>query len=284
MQLPAVNYGMSTGGHLLSLIIIVILIHVTDGSLLYVAVAYSVAPTLIYLVAFPVTFYGKYKHLRPQIGLCRKSYVNDLIFMGVQFFVLQIASIVLFAMTNLIVSHHFGPEKVTEYNIAFRLFYLVVNFVMLVLSPMWSAATDAYTRGDMEWINKSMRKIKRLLILVGVGLILMVVLSKYIYQIWVGEEVTVSFGISAGLAMYIYILIWSQAYSFFLNGMGKLRMQMINTVLMSIVFYPLCMLFKEIGTLGVVIAMCLVNISGLIFNIIQFNKVVSGKAVGIWKK
>ncbi|CDD96041.1 uncharacterized protein BN604_02720 [Bacteroides intestinalis CAG:315] len=284
LQLPAINYGMSTGGHLLSLIIIVILTHVTDGSLLYVAVAYSIAPTLVYLIAFPITFLGKYKDLSPQVGLFCKDHVNGLMFMGAQFFVLQIASIVLFAMTNLIISHHFGPEKVTEYNIAFRLFYLVVNFTMLVLSPMWSAATDAYARGDIEWINKSVRRIQKLLILIGVGLILMVFVSKYIYQIWVGEEVTVSFGISAGLAIYVYILLWSQAYSFFLNGMGKLKIQMVNTVLMSIIFYPLCMLFKEVGTLGVVVAMCLVNISGLVFNIIQFNKVVSGQAAGIWKK
>ena len=163
LQLPAINYGMSTGGHLLSLIIIVILTHVTDGSLLYVAVAYSIAPTLVYLIAFPITFLGKYKDLSPQVGLFCKDHVNGLMFMGAQFFVLQIASIVLFAMTNLIISHHFGPEKVTEYNIAFRLFYLVVNFTMLVLSPMWSAATDAYTRGDLEWINKSAQKIRKLL-------------------------------------------------------------------------------------------------------------------------
>ncbi len=52
---------------------------------------------------------------------------------------------------------------------------------------------------------------------------------------------------------------------------------------MSIIFYPLCMSFKEFGTLGVVMAMCMVNISGLIVNIIQFNKVISGRATGIWK-
>ena len=284
LQLPSINYAMSTGGHLLSLIFIVILTHTTNGSLMFVAIAYSIAPTLVYLVAFPVTFLGKYKNLKPRISLFHKEYVNNLMSVGVQFFVLQIASIILFAMTNLIISHHFGPEKVTEYNIAFRLFYLVVNLTMLFLSPMWSAATDAYTRGDIDWIKNSSRKVRKILYILGFGLIIMVLVAKYIYLLWVGSEVKVPFSISAGLAVYVYILVWSQAYSFFLNGMGKLRIQMINTVCVAVVFYPLCLVLKEFSTFGVIVAMCIVNITGVIFNIIQFSLIVNGKAKGIWLK
>lgn len=156
--------------------------------------------------------------------------------------------------------------------------------MLLVLSPMWSAATDAYTCRDTTWIKKSADRVHKLLFLLGVGLLLMVAVSKYLYFIWVGGDVTVDFKISAGLAVYVYILVWSQAYSFFLNGMGKLRIQMINAVTMAIIFYPLCLLLKEFGTFGIIMAMCVSNISGLVLNVIQFNKIVAGKAKGIWAK
>ena len=284
LQLPAVNYGISTGAHLLSLLIILFLKYTTDASLLNVAIVYSASPTLVYLIAFPITFLGKYRHLKPGIKYFQKCHVHNLMSVGVQFFVLQIASIILFAMTNLIISHYFGPERVTEYNIAYRYFYLVVNLTMLFLSPMWSATTDAYTKGDFVWINNTMRKINRILLLIGLGLIMMVLFSKFFYCIWVGDDVYVSFSLSSILAVYVYIIIWSQAYSFFLNGMGKLKIQMINTIFMAVVFYPLCLGLKQFGIIGIVSAMILVNLSGLIFNVIQFNKVISHKAIGMWNE
>lgn len=284
LQLPAINYGISTGAHLFSLLIILLLKYTTEASLFNVAVAYSIAPTIVYLTAFPITFCGRYKNLKPSFKYFNKQYINSLMSVGLQFFVLQIASIVLFAMTNLIISHHFGPENVTEYNIAYRFFYLVVNLTMLFLSPMWSATTDAYARGDLSWIDISIKRIRKILILIGFGLTIMVVFSKFFYHVWIGDDVQVSYCLSLSLAIYVYIIIWSQAYSFFLNGMGKLKIQMINTILMAIVFYPLCLVFKELGTIGIVIAMSLVNLSGLFFNIKQFNKVITGKAIGIWNE
>lgn len=284
LQLPAVNYALSTGGHLLSLLIIIILTHTTESSLLSIAIVYSISPTIVYLIAFPVTFLGKYKILAPSLYSFKKKYISSILSLGFQFFLLQISSIVLFSMTNLIISHNFGPDKVTEYNVAFRLFYLVVNFTMLILGPMWSATTDAYEKGEINWIERSIKKIRKLLILVGIGLIVLVVISKQIYYIWVGNEVFVPLLISTGVAIYVYILIWSQTYSSFLNGMGKLRIQMINTILMAIIFYPLCILFKNLGIFGVILAMCLVNLSGLVLNAYQFKIVINRKAKGIWNK
>lgn len=285
LQLPAINNLMIVSGHLLSLVIIYIFTLSLPGSLLYVAIAYSASPLIIYLIAYPVTFYRIYPYLKPSILCFRKEHVKSLFNLGIQFFLLQLSGILLFAFTNLLISHMFGPEYVTPYNISYRYFSLMPMIMNLVLAPMWSATTDAYTKGDMLWIKRTMSTVKKILTIASCGLLLMVVVSEFVYRIWVGTEVTIPISMSLVMSIYIGILIWSLAFSCFLNGLGKLRVQTVNTILVAILYIPISYLLgKYGGILGVLIGMCILNISGLILNYIQLSKVINGTATGIWLK
>ena len=285
MQLPAINNLMVMSGHMLSLAIIYILTITTSGSLMYVAIVYSTSPLLIYLIAYPITFKKLYSFLAPSFRDFNTRYLKDLFNIGVQFFFLQLSGILLFAFANLLISHMFGPENVTPYNIAYRYFSLVPMAMNLVLAPMWSATTDAYTKGDIKWIKSSMKAIQRILIVATIGLSIMILISNYVYKIWVGDEVHISLSLSCLIGVYVGILIWSLSYSNFLNGLGKLRLQTINTVIVAICFLPICLVLgKNMGIIGVILGMCILNLSGLILNKIQFEKIISGKAKGIWSK
>ncbi|MCM1140405.1 MAG: MATE family efflux transporter [Muribaculum sp.] len=285
MQLPAVNNMMVVSGHLLSLIIIYALTLTTPGSLFWVAMVYSASPLLIYLLAYPVTFKRIYPYLAPSIQCFQKRYLKDLFNIGIQFFLLQLSGILLFAFTNLLISHMFGPENVTPYNIAYRYFSLVPMAMNLILAPMWSATTDAYAKGDTEWIKRTMRSVRKVLLATTLGLVIMVIVSKFVYRIWVGTEVDIPLEMSGLMAAYICILIWSLAYSNFLNGLGKLRPQTINTVTVAILFLPMSYTFGKYFSIdGILLSMCILNLSGLIINHIQFCKIINGNASGIWIK
>lgn len=285
MQLPAINNLLTVSGHLLSLIIISILTKTTDGSLLFVALSYSASPLLIYLIAYPLTFCKIYPYLKPSYKYFRKEYLKDLFNLGIQFFLLQLSSILLFSFANLLISHMFGPENVTPYNIAYRYFSLVPMVMNLILAPMWSATTDAFTKGDTDWIKKTIKYIHRILILVVVFLIIMVLASEHIYRIWVGSDVKISFELSSIMGLYVCIIVISMSYSSFLNGLGKLKLQTVNTISVSMLFLPLCYILGKYWAInGVVAGMCLLNLSGLILNYIQFNLVINNRAKGIWDK
>lgn len=285
MQLPAVNNAINVSGHVLSLLIIFILTRTTAGSLFWVAVTYSASPLMIYLVAYPVTFFKVFPAFRPSFRLFRREYLKDLLNIGVQFFLLQLSGILLFAFANLLISHMFGPENVTPYNIAYRYFSLVPMAMNIILAPMWSATTDAYTKGDMDWIKRTMKNMLKILFCAYILLLAMIVVSPFIYKIWVGAKVEIPLILSATIALYVAILISSLSYSNFLNGFGKLRLQTINTVSVAVLFYPLCwFLGSTFGLIGIIAGMCLLNLSGLIINKIQFDKIISRKAFGIWNK
>lgn len=286
LQLPAFNYLISFSGHLLSLVVIFIFTKlVIPGTLFWVAAIYSIAPPLVYLIAYPITFSKFYPYLSPTFRLFKKEYLKDLLSLSVVFFLLQIASIVLFALSNLLISNMFGPDQVTPYNIAYRYFSLVPMVFNMLITPMWSAATDAYTKGDFVWIRQSNRRVRYFLYAFAGLLIFMVVASKLVYHIWIGDEVEIPLMLSALMAIYIMILIWSLSYSYFLNGIGKLRLQMICTIIAAAFFYPVCHFFGSIyGVLGIVIGMCIVNLPGALVNTIQFNKCINKTAKGIWAK
>lgn len=285
MQLPAICSAINVTGHVISLIIIYILTLTIPGSLFWTAVAYTSSPLIVYIIAYPITFYKIFPLLRPSFSLFQKKYLKDLLNIGIQFFLLQISSVLLFGLANILISHMFGPESVTPYNIAYRYFSLVPMAMNIILAPMWSATTDAYAKGDIEWIRKSIQKIHKFLIITLTILVSMVLVSNFVYKIWIGTEVTIPITMSILMAVYVFIIISSLTYSNFLNGLGKLKLQTINTVTVALLFCPLCWFLGNIlGIYGILVGMCIVNTSGLLLNRIQFYKVLNGVASGIWDK
>lgn len=287
LQLPAVNNLMVLGAHVFSLVIIFILRQTIPGSLFWVAAVYSAAMPAVYLVCYPVTFMKLYPYLAPSYRYFRKEYLKELFSLSILFFILQVMGIVLFSLSNLIISNLFGPDQVTPYNIAYRYFSIVLVFANFILAPLWSAATDAYAKNDMQWIKSCMMKMNRLFIVVAMVLAIMLLCSNIIFHLWVGDAVCVPYSMSLLMAIYVLIIFYSLCYSTILNGMGLLFMQSCNIIIVSIIFIPLCLCLSSMfGINGIVMAMCLANVSGALLNTVQLNKILKGSCLesSIWLK
>lgn len=285
VQLPAVTSGIGVFSRLLSLVVIFILSKFTKGNLLYVAVVYSISPTILYLVMYPITFNWLYRKFSPSLRFFNISLLKDLCSLSILFFILQISGLVLFSLTNLLISHLFGPDMVTPYNIANRYFSIVSMAFAVIIGPIWSATTDAYEKNDIGWIKKTSNHILLINIGASILLLVMVAISPIIYKIWIGKAVEIPISLSFWMAIYIVIYIWSMCYSTFLNGMGKLRLQTYNTFGVAILFFPICYFLGDaFGIIGVILGMCLLNIPGLLFNILQFYLIINGTHKKFWLK
>ncbi|MBO4786337.1 MAG: MATE family efflux transporter [Prevotella sp.] len=287
LQLPAVNNLLVVGGQTLALAIIFVLSRQKgmDNMLLWVAIANTLAPLVIYVIAYPITFYKKFPELRPSLKYFKKEMVGELLGLGFKFFILQIAGIIIFASSNFVISNVVSPAQVTPYQVAYRYFSLTMMIFTVIGVPFWSATTDAYERGDIDWIKKSMKRLHMILIAIFLALVLMVVVANFVYRIWVGSDIIVPMSLTIGMALYLMIVITSLCYSYFLNGFGFLRLQLITTIISAIIYIPLAIaLGHRFGTTGIVIALCIMNTPGVIVNMIQYNKIVNNKASGIWKK
>lgn len=283
LQLPAVSNLLIALGQTLALVGTYIVLWSGSHSLMHIALVNTAAPLLVYLIAYPITFYYKYSQLRPAFSLINLKEAKEVVNMGAQFFIMQISSVVLFMTSNLLISKLFSPSMVTPYQITYRYFSVLLVAFTVICMPFWNATTDAYERNDIEWIRQATRKLRLMTIGILVMMMVMVVISPWVYDIWIGD-ITIDFRMSIVMATYIFILIYSMRYSYFINGIGKLRLQLIFTVSAAIIFIPLAYLANQWthNIIWFMVVMCLVNIPGLIINRIQFHKLINGKATGIW--
>lgn len=286
LQLPAVSNLLIALGQTLALLGTYIVLYSGSHSLMHIALVNTAAPLLVYLLAFPYTFFYKYPHLRPSFMLINLQEAKAVINMGVQFFILQISAVILFMTSNLLISNLFSPEMVTPYQITYRYFSILLVIFTVVCMPFWNATTDAYQRGDMEWIRNATRKLRLMTIGFFICLVVMILLSDIVYAIWIDRQMVIDIRMSIVMATYIFIIIYSMRYSYFINGIGKLRLQLIFTTAAAVAFIPLAYLTTQWthNIIWFMVVMCMVNIPGLIVNRIQFSKLINGKAKGIWNK
>ena len=284
VQMPAVSNLLMALGQTVALIATWLLYVSGKASFLYVVVANTMAPLLVYMLAYPYTFYIRYPMLRPALKCVDFSSVLETGSLGVKFFWLQIAGVIQFMTANLLISNFFTPEMVTPYQIAYRYISLVLVAFSVVCMPFWNATTDAYERGDIDWIRKANHRMSVFTMIVAVGLLLMTLVSPWVYNVWIGDSCEVPLSMTTMMAVYVFLLVVSLRYSYFLNGIGALRMQLYMTV-MAVVFIPLAWGVSSYthNIVWFMAVMCFCNVPGIVANAIQFNKILNGKASGIWR-
>lgn len=276
IQLPAVNNLIICCGQTLSLILTFIAYLAGSHSLLLVVLINTAAPLLVWCISIPITFYGNYSQYRPSISDINLNMSKNLCSVGLQFFIIQICAIVLFSSSNIIISKMFSPSEVTPYQIAYRYFNIAFVAFSTICMPFWNATTDAYTRGDKAWLHKMDQRLNLLIGGVVVTVLLMILISPFIYRIWIGDDVFIPKSLSIGVAVYILVLTISQRYSYILNGLNCLRIQIIFTCGAAIIFLPLawatCNYFKSVSSL--IWLMSIINLPGLFANMWKYYQVL----------
>ena len=285
LQLPAINNALVTLGQTVTLLAVFIQQVCHIHSLTWVAIAYTGSPLLTYLIAYPVTFQWKYNELSPTWKFFKKRKIKELFSLGIKFFVLQIAGIILFASTNILISRLFSPEFVTPYQVTYRYYSFIVMLFTIIAIPFWSATTDAYTKHDVKWIKASVRRLNLIVLSMLLIIIAMTVVSPFVYSIWVGSGVKTNMMLSSIMGAYIFVIVFSLSYSYILNGIGALNLQLITTVIAALLYLPLAwLLAKRLGINGIALALVIVNIPGAILNRIQYKKIISDKVSAFWTK
>jgi len=115
----------------------------------------------------------------------------------------------------------------------------------------------------------------------------MLVLSNYIYHIWIGNKVFIPFSLSLAWAFFIGIQSLNAIYVHFINGVGKIRLQLYLGGISAIVNIPLAILFAKhlgFGVVGVILATITTQIILLFVFYIQYKKIINNKAIGVWAK
>ena len=286
-QKPSIGVLVNFLTQIISLTAVWLLLKSGTNSLFLFGLIYSTIPVLILLCLNFFSFKTIFKPYKPSLKLWQKKYVKDIFGLGLNFFIVQIAAVILYTTDNLIITHLFSPNEVVPYNIAFKYFSIVTMVFSIIVTPYWSAITDAFTQEDFNWIKKSMKMLIRTSFWLSLLTLLMLIFSKPFYYFWVGSKVTIPFKLSLFMAVFVIQTSFIQSFTFFINGTGKIKIQMILGVSMALLNIPLSILlvkYFKFDTSGVILATILCNFVGMIIYPIQYIKIIDKKAKGIWNE
>ncbi|KZL89729.1 oligosaccharide flippase family protein [Clostridium magnum] len=220
--------------------------------------------------------FRKYKFLIPRIGKVNTKKFKDIINNGTKFFIIQLCMIVLFSTDNVIISNILGNEEVARYNVISKVYNSLNDLQSIMLISFWAAVSKAITLNDIKWIKSEKNKLLILVIPFTICIIFISVFLNPIIKIWLGNE---SFIFDTGtiivFALYSVVVALSGIYANIANGIGKLNIQVVLSIIGAVSNIPLSVIFSKymsMGIAGVKLATLLAVALNVIFIPIQLRK------------
>jgi O-antigen/teichoic acid export membrane protein len=286
-QRPALNDLIQLIVKIFTSIAIVVLSKTTTGSLIYIGWTYSLIPVVILFFASIFYFAKDYRNFIPSLKYYDYKCVHNLFGIGVQFFIMQIAVVIMYATDNMIITQLFTPAEVTPYNIAYKYFGMATMGFSIIVTPIWSATTEAFARREFDWIKKTVNFLQIIWLMLCAGIIIMLIFSNLIYTFWIGDSVKIPFFMSFTMALYAAVLTFGSIYVYIINGIGKVRLQFYTAIASAILNIPLSILFAKyckLGPSGVMVATIVCTSYGFLLAPIQYKKIITNTARGVWNK
>lgn len=183
-----------------------------------------------------------------------KSIMNT----GLQFFGIQICSVILYSTDDLIINKLINSEMVAKYDIITKIYNTGSNLFSILLIALWSAVTYNLAQNNIKWIKD---KINTLLKIWGVFSACVIVVSlcfNYIVKLWLGNQaVFYENSLIVIFAVYCSLTTFSAIFVNVLNGMGVIKLQFVLAVISAAINIPLSyvfVVFCDMGIFGVKLA------------------------------
>lgn len=272
-------------GSIIYFILLVICSSLMKGNLIILSLIAYLPPILVFILFTILLFRKKYNIIRPSFSSVNMKYFNSLAKLGIKFFIIQIAAIVMFTTDNIIIAQIGKVADVVPYNISRYYFGLISMIYGIILAPLWPAFTDAYVKNDIIWIRETMKKILMVWTFLIAAVIIMIFFADTFYRFWVGAKIQVPAVLSYLMGLSIIITSWNLPFVFFINGIGKIKLQLYNSIVVMILNVPLCLIFAvsfNMSTAGIILSTCICLFIGSLWVPVQFYKIVNGTAEGIW--
>lgn len=286
MQRYGMNNIIGLIAQLLGLLAVFILVRTTDSSLLYLCLVYGAKTAVVLLFASVILFFTILKEYRPSIKYLQIKTSMPLINLGIKFFIAQILYMLVNQTAVILVVQFFGPADVTVYNLAIKYMTIFSMIYLMIITPFLSAFTEAYVKKEFDWIRSTIRQINMIWAVLSCATLLLVFCYQFFFNFWVGNTVSVPFCLILSLAVLNIITMWNGTFGLFLNGIGKIQIQLYIVGAQALLFFPLTYLFYYFGfgLVSIVSAQIIFYFFGAVIVTKQYKKIINQTAKGLWIK
>lgn len=276
---------MNLMGQTIIFISIYIAMQSSSSSLLLYGSVVIGAQMIVFLMISFVAFFGKYSSIKPDLKAFKKEHVKDILSLGGKFFLIQIAAIMIYSTDNFVINYFLGAEQVTVYNIAFKYFMFITMLMSIILEPYWSAFTSATFHNDYLWIKTSIKDLLKLSALASLVIIGMIFIADEAYLLWIGDSIKVPFLLTIFMGINTIIQVFMQPIIMYINGVGKLKIQLLVGLIAAMINIPLSILlavYFKLGISGIILATIMTRMIGITIYPRQVYKLINKTAKGVW--
>jgi O-antigen/teichoic acid export membrane protein len=274
-------------GNIIALIGILILSKLGKANLFSIAMVFMMAPIFVFAISTIILYNSSFKLYRPNSIRFNINSFKEIMNLGVKFFIIQISMIVIYSSSNILITQLYGPEEVTPYNIAYRLFTAFQIFFTIIVTPFWSAFTEANMKSDTIWIRKAINKLIKIWVLFSIFLFGVWTLTPFLVKFWIGNSVYISYELSFQFMIFSILFTYSSIMSSYLAGIGKIQLSLYIAIIQSIINIPLAILladYCELKTIGIILALNINMLIPVILSTYQAFKILNKQPHGIWNK
>lgn len=162
----------------------------------------------------------------PRFAALRRSLQS-----GVAFFVPQFAGAMRFSAPPIIIATFLGGTAVTPFNLLQRLLSLLAQPQSWFLEPLWPAYADAATHADYHWLRRTLwLSVRATFVFTALPLLTALFWARPFIEWWTGT------GAALIPSVFLFwMVLWhaglalTHPFSYCLNGLGRMRGQMLYT-------------------------------------------------------
>jgi O-antigen/teichoic acid export membrane protein len=174
---------------------------------------------------------------------------------GSEFFLIQLAGLVVFNSDNLVIAHFVGAAEVTPYNVTWRLVSYASALQTLMLPAVWPAYSEAFARGDMAWVRRAYGRLMKLTTLTtGGACLLLMLFGQTMIRHWAGSAAVPSHSLVIAMCVWVMISTIANNEACLLVATSNTRLQAkIGIAAAGINLACTIWLVQRIGVLGVIL-------------------------------
>lgn len=182
-------------------------------------------------------FYFKYQRtwLCPSLKGFDPETARALLGTGISFLFISVLAAVGIYSDNIVTAQVLGAEAVTQLSVPTRMAMPISALAMMVFMPIWSANTEAMSRGDIAWVRTTLRRLRFIgVALTAVGGIAFVICCPWVLHMMVGDRVIPHYTLLAGLATWGIAMSLAGPGFMVLNAAKVLRPQILMYLLFTL--------------------------------------------------
>lgn len=197
--------------------------------------------------------------------------------LGSKFMIIQIFMLVVFSSDTYILSYYLDPTEVTVYDVVTKYFQFPMLIAISAMSPLWSMFSKYYTEKNHTWIKKTIRNFLIGFAAFSLLVVVLAILCNTVLSIWINKNFYASIFFITTIAVMVLLRVYFSFFSYFFNGIGKLKSQLYLMGFGALIKIPLTILLLNLdfGVSSVILSTNILMLVWSIFLTAEYKSVLN---------